>query len=87
MTGLYKIGFSGNLRKRLRQIETASGSKVQLISSVAGDEKLESQLHRLFEDSRQVGEWFDPTPEILTEFKRLEKLAASKAFFLEGQWH
>jgi hypothetical protein len=40
MTGLYKIGFSGNLRKRLRQIETASGSKVQLISSVAGDEKL-----------------------------------------------
>lgn len=63
---LCKIGFSISPKRRHSTIETAAGRKLPRAYYLDGDydaPRLERALHRQFEKSRSIGEWFDVAAE------------------------
>jgi hypothetical protein len=86
MTGPVKIGISVNPTDRLAQLcsrsdTTAMPSTIDLdglriLYTVAGDKRLEQQLHLRFHGSRVIGEWFDlGTPDEACKLVEAEVLA------------
>ena len=71
-TNKLKIGYTSNLKKRLRQISNASGTKVELISSFPGDMAMEKEAHKRFDHFRCIGEWFEYDDSIINFFKSQE---------------
>lgn len=63
--GPIKIGFTTNLDKRIKALQTASPDNLILLAAVEGSERTERGLHARFGEHRQRGEWFAPAPEIL----------------------
>lgn len=59
--GLVKIGVAKNPKKRLKELQTASPRKLNLISTVESDNafRLEGKLHRRFKEKCVSGEWFE----------------------------
>lgn len=57
----YKIGISGNVKKRLNCLQTGCPIKCEYIGyfPTADPEKLERQLHLKFNGFKTYGEWFD----------------------------
>ena len=68
----YKIGVSGNSKKRLKQLQTGCPLKLQLVDVYIVPRRiaknLEKQLHKMFWQRRLRfnGEWFDLTSEHLS---------------------
>lgn len=62
--GLYKIGSTVRLEKRVWEVSHYSGVKSALYFSVQTQNmnKLERYLHKKFENQRVYNEWFDLTP-------------------------
>jgi len=58
---LYKIGYSKNVNKRLKQLKTANPNNLQIVETYksAFPRKLENYLHNIFKHKRVSGEWFD----------------------------
>lgn len=67
--GLVKIGYSYDPMKRISDLQTGNGGRLELLASVRGTMKTERRLQELWEDLRTSGEWFRLTP-------RLESFAA-----------
>jgi hypothetical protein len=65
VSGHFKIGFSDNPRKRLKELQTGSDNRLVLIKSIEGDKKLEASLHEQFSPYRLDGEWFSPSEDIM----------------------
>lgn len=65
-TGVYKIGFSRDMRSRINMLRLGSpvDTEVALLLVDAG-ELMEVELHKRFADSRIHGEWFRETPELV----------------------
>jgi hypothetical protein len=59
-----KIGTTRNLRHRLNNIQTSHPTPLSLAGSVAGDARLERELHRRFAPLRVNGEWFREVDEL-----------------------
>lgn len=59
-----KIGFSENPEKRLKQLSTATSSKLILVATINGTRKTESDYHRHFARYKKRREWFELSPEI-----------------------
>lgn len=69
-----KIGYTGGSSEgRLKALQTGNGSRLVLLGEVPGDEAAERQLHERFRQSRMVGEWFRPTPDVLAYILRHAK--------------
>lgn len=66
--GAVKIGRAKDPESRLRQLQTGSPDKLQMLHVVPGDAELEASLHRRFGTVRIRGEWFgaEYLPIILT---------------------
>lgn len=64
-TGLIKIGSSAQVGARVQALQTASGEHLELIIDIPGGDGQEGLLHKRFANSRERGEWFRPTPELL----------------------
>jgi hypothetical protein len=63
---LIKIGSSHNVKKRLMDVRFRSGlHTITCLAITPGGSGLEHFLHRVFRKSREDGEWFSPTPELL----------------------
>lgn len=58
-----KIGTSSNLDARLRALQSASGSKLQVLAAIRGGEPLEKAFHLRFASHRAQGEWFNWSPD------------------------
>jgi hypothetical protein len=56
--GLTKIGFSGNPSQRERTMQ-AEDPRVHMLATRPGKLYQEKRLHRIYEDKRVRGEWFD----------------------------
>jgi hypothetical protein len=62
--GLYKIGSTNRLDRRIWEVSHYSGVRCELYYSVetANMNELEKKLHKQFKDMRVYGEWFDLNP-------------------------
>lgn len=55
---LAKIGYSGDICERIRQLRCIGGSRVTPVGYITGGREQESNLHRQFKIHRVCGEWF-----------------------------
>lgn len=62
-----KIGFTeaDNAEVRRRALQTSNAAELKIIFTMPGDRKTEKELHEQFASSRECGEWFRPSPELL----------------------
>jgi len=61
-----KIGFTGgDVEGRLKQLQTGSAAVLVALAHVGGGKDVESLLHQRLAPSRERGEWFRPTAEVL----------------------
>ena len=78
ISGLYKIGFSKDYKKRIKAIRSilynnGVESDLDIVFLLDGNCRLESELHKRFRDVRRRGEWFalavSDIESIETEFR------------------
>jgi hypothetical protein len=75
----YKIGFTKNINNRIKQLQTGSSTKIELISSYKSDKFysiIENALHRTYNIYQTSdNEWFDlPINEILNFKENCRKI-------------
>lgn len=72
-TGLYKIGCTRNLKRRLNEFKTGSPEALILESSCRTKDMYESEkmLHEKYNAYRIRGEWFELTPYALADAKAM----------------
>lgn len=58
--GLWKIGVTNNMEKRLKQLQTGNPYEinVMLLEERKNPQKAEKYLHRIYHEKRLKGEWF-----------------------------
>ena len=69
-TNLSKIGITDNIKRRLRQLECSSGTKIELFyhTELLNKAKtIEKSLHLYFNSYRKEGEYFDIHPSLIKE--------------------
>lgn len=59
-----KIGISTNPIRRLRDLQSAHGERLELLLTFPGGVHTEYELHERFSAHRKRGEWFHESPEI-----------------------
>jgi hypothetical protein len=65
LNGYIKIGYSwGDPESRFQMIWIHSPVPVERYAVMVGDETLEFKLHSRFDEHRDHGEWFKPSPEL-----------------------
>jgi hypothetical protein len=64
-TGLIKIGCTGNVKKRLLELQAMNSEVLTLLGCRPGSLEEEAFLHERFADLRRHGEWFKPATELL----------------------
>jgi hypothetical protein len=72
LTKLIKIGFSGNIRRRKKEIESLQGGKINTLKIITSNQKNEKYLHERFSHLKTYGEWFLPNEELLLFIKNLK---------------
>lgn len=68
---IIKIGKASNLKKRLISVQGNSPVQLKLIGAANCPAGSEGLLHLAFAQERLFGEWFSPTPTLLTFIKSL----------------
>lgn len=63
-TDRVKIGYSGDITRRLQSLSTSAPFPVVLLGYIAGEQSLERELHAAFAKHRKNGEWFELSREI-----------------------
>jgi hypothetical protein len=62
-----KIGYTGESAEvRLAQLQTGNPAGLRLLAEIPGERADEYELHLRFAACRVRGEWFRPTPELLS---------------------
>jgi hypothetical protein len=64
--GYIKIGWAKNIARRVKELQTGHPEALRLLTVIAGDLYTESELHRRLSAHRALGEWFYPTPTVLS---------------------
>jgi hypothetical protein len=59
--GDYKLGISKNPSRRIKQLQTGSGEKIELIDKYLTEyySEVETSLHGLYAADHHLGEWFN----------------------------
>lgn len=62
-----KIGYSKNINKRLKQLNTGNDKKLYILGYIQGDKDKEKEIHKKFSKFRirSNGEWFYPDQELI----------------------
>lgn len=55
---IVKIGYSKDVKKRLKQLQTSNGNTLVLLGYMNGDISHEMYCHQLFSRYKLKGEWF-----------------------------
>lgn len=64
-SGDIKIGYTNNIKKRLKELQTGSPKKLKLLGYIDGGRTKEQELHSQFKQYRVNGEWFRLHQEIV----------------------
>ena len=83
-TGLIKVGISNDFLSRLNSLECACGVRLDTLGTLPDGNDLESALHEALFETREVGEWFRPSEELLAIARQpcreaVQALIAAKA--------
>ena len=91
---LIKIGFTSReeVEERVSELERLVHSEISILLTMEGDRKKESELHEYFDKYRSIGEWFSPSPEIIsfilaTQKSQLKTKNGCKKFINDGGFH
>jgi len=76
---LIKVGFTSNIDRRLRYLETQSGVELQRLGSVAGTRWHERAIHAELKNFRETGEWFRDCPEVVKVVDRIIEHGVEKS--------
>ena len=74
--GAIKIGYTTDIRKRIKTLQTAHPFPLKLLLAINGNIEDESKLHKEFKPFRLCGEWFRPDEYLL---KRIGELRVKSA--------
>ncbi|WP_171898770.1 GIY-YIG nuclease family protein [Curtobacterium sp. UCD-KPL2560] len=69
--GPIKIGASRSFTKRLKTLRTNSPVELHVLGTFPGGFDAERDLHHELADHRLEGEWFAPSPPVLSALRRL----------------
>lgn len=84
--GPIKIGFTGgSMKDRLVQLQNGNPRRLVCIGIVRGTRIHEGLFHTMFQMDRLVGEWFEPSPELLSVIEPYRE-AASGGLVLSLDW-
>lgn len=75
--GPVKIGFSSDMKARVKNLSVASVGGITILATIAGGKETEAYFHEKFEAYRISGEWFEMSHDI-AEF--IARCKAGKAF-------
>lgn len=81
---LIKIGFSINVFKRLKELETGNAGNLVLLKKIKGTTKDEARLHRRFSHLRTRLEWFIVAEELTQFIAMLESDKTLDVFLSDG---
>lgn len=85
-SGYYKIGYSNNINKRIKELSTGNAENIDLIDSYYSVyyKEIEKFLHNTLKSKNIKGEWFDL--DILDEinFKKNCALCENNMIYLEN---
>jgi hypothetical protein len=78
LSRLVKIGYSDNVTKRHKGLQTSNPNQLELLGHMPGDRDLEDALHERFKKRRVRGEWFDfgtldPVKEVSRAIQQIQK--------------
>lgn len=79
--GPIKIGCSRSPTRRAYEMSFADRPKLAVIAAVEGVFGDENELHRRFASSRVIGEWFEPTPELVALIDEIKATGQPPSFF------
>jgi hypothetical protein len=65
--GPVKIGYSGDVRERLRRLQHGSPYRLRVLATADGGAARERAYHWQFRSAWSHGEWFERTPKLLAE--------------------
>lgn len=73
---VFKIGVAKNIDKRIKSLQTGCADKITLVDKFLSNYpfKIESTLHRRYEDVKVNGEWYYLTNENINNFQNDCKL-------------
>jgi hypothetical protein len=54
----YKLGFSKNVKQRIKSLQTANGKSLTLVKTFLGNIESEQKLHKLLKSFNTTGEWY-----------------------------
>lgn len=74
----FKIGYTTNLDKRIKQLQTGSSTELKVICVKHGDVALEQQLHSTLSKYHVRGEWFEKSPEVMNVIANLVDYSLDK---------
>lgn len=60
-----KIGYSANVQRRLKQLNTGSANRLYVLCTFIGGRELEQYIHSKFGYNRINGEWFRVDQDML----------------------
>lgn len=63
--GPIKIGFTRNIERRIRQLQSGSPQPLRVLGTLPGDRATESMLQALHREQRIRGDWFRPSGDLL----------------------
>jgi hypothetical protein len=72
-SGRVKIGVTTDTEKRRVALENASGYRMETLGSLSGGGDLECALHVVFRRDRCLGEWFNPSDDLLKLTKKPDR--------------
>ena len=58
LLNVYKIGRSTDFTKRIKTLQTASPTELEVVCAWEGNHKDERELHRKYKSKNKHGEWF-----------------------------
>jgi len=80
-SGKIKIGHTDDVPKRMYTLQCTSPDKLKLLGKLSTKVATEKGLHKQFNDFRYIGEWFEPSEEILSYIRANCSLDAEDLLF------
>lgn len=81
--GRIKIGFTADVKSRIKGLSTGSAHDLTVIAAIDGSVHLERAIHRILKAHRQRGEWFDDCPAVRGMISDLQLRGIESIGFVE----